>query len=124
MSPDAPGTVKIDRVRPSTWIVELYGEHDLTNADRLGDKLVAIFAHEASVLVDLSAATFIDSAIVAKLVAAQQSVDELATGHLAVVAPSSSFAARVLALLHTETVFKTLETRQDALGWLEASETT
>ena len=124
MSPYAPGIITVDRVGRSTWIVELLGEHEITNADRLGDELVAILVRGTSVLVDPSAATFIDSAIVGKLVAAQQGVDELPTGHLAVVAPSSSFPARVLALLHTETVFKAFETRQDGLAWLEASETT
>jgi anti-anti-sigma factor len=124
MSPHAPGIVRVDRVGLSTWIVELLGEHDMTNSDRLRDKLVATFGHGTSVVVDLSAATFIDSAIVRELVAAAQGVDETQTEHIAVVAPPGGFPARVFGLLQTSEVFRTFDTRADALAWLEGPDTT
>jgi anti-anti-sigma factor len=121
MSSNAPGIVTVDRVGPSTWIVELHGEHDMTNSDRLRAELAMIFAQGTTVVIDLSAATFIDSSTVHELVAAQRRVDEVPNESLAIVAPKDGFAARVLDLLQAHTVLPIFETRADALRSAEST---
>ncbi len=120
MSSYAPGIVTVDRVGSSSWIVALLGEHDLTNSDQLRTELATIFAQGTAVIIDLSAATFIDSAIVKELVAAQERVDGVSTEQLAVVAPTDGFPRRVLDLLQTDRVLRICEDRDDALRLLEA----
>ena len=68
MSAEEMGRVAVDQVGRSHWIVELHGEHDASNVDDLRAKLDAVFATGTSVIVDLSAATFIDSAIMHRMV--------------------------------------------------------
>ena len=119
MASYAPGIVTVDRVGPSSWIVALQGEHDLTNSYRLRAELAAIFAQATEVIVDLSAATFIDSSIVKELVAAQEQVDGVSTEQLAVVAPKDGFPRRVLDLLQTHGVLRICDDREDALRLLE-----
>ncbi len=121
MLSNAPGIVTVDRVGPSTWIVELHGEHDMTNSDRLRAELAMIFAQGTAVVIDLSAATFIDSSTVHELVAAQHRVDEVPNESLAIVAPKDGFAARVLDLLQAHTVLPIFETRADALRSAESA---
>ena len=111
----APGSVTVDRVGPLTWIVELRGEHDMTNADRLRSELADIFTQATTVVVDLTGATFIDSVIVGELLHAQQRVDETPSEHLAIVAPTTGFPVRVLELLQTDGILHVFETRADAL---------
>ena len=114
-SSSAPGIVTVDRVGPSSWIVTLQGEHDMTNSDRLRAELGTIFAQGTAVVVDLSAAAFIDSSTVRELIAAQQRVDEVPTEQLAIVAPKHGFARRVLDLLHADRVLRIFESREEAL---------
>ena len=115
----APGIVAVDRVGPSTWVVALQGEHDTTNSRRLREELATIFAQGTAVIVDLSAATFIDSSTVRELVAAQERVEEVPTEQLVVVAPKPGFARRVLDLLQAEHVLPIFETRDNALRSFE-----
>jgi anti-anti-sigma factor len=115
----APGIVTVDRVGPTSWIVALVGEHDTSNSDRLREELATIFAQGTAVIVDTSAATFIDSSTVRELVAAQERVEEVATEQLAIVAPKDGFARRVLDLLQAEHVLHIFETRDNALRSFE-----
>jgi len=115
MSSYAPGTVTVDRVGPSTWVVALQGEHDTTNSDRLREELATIFAQGTAVGVDMSAATFIDSATVRELVAAQERAEEVPTEQIVVVAPKDGFARRVLDLLDVGGVVEIFESRDTAL---------
>jgi anti-sigma B factor antagonist len=116
----APGVVTVDRVGSSSWMVTLQGEHDLTNSDRLRAELTAIFAYGTTVIVDLSAATFVDSSIVQELVAAQERIADVPTEQLAIVAPKDGFPRRVLDLLQTDGVLRIVETRDDALRSFDA----
>jgi anti-anti-sigma factor len=117
----APGIVTVDRVGRSSWIAALQGEHDMTNSDQLRAELGTIFAHGTAVIVDLSAATFIDSSTVRELIAAQERADDVPTEELAIVAPRDGFARRVLDLLQADRVLRIFENREEALRALQAS---
>ncbi len=122
MSSYTPGTVTVDRVGPSTWIVGLQGEHDLTTTDHVRAELDAIFAQGTTVVIDFSDATFIESAVVRELLHAQDRVDQTPTEHLVVVAPPDGFPRRVLDLLDVGQVVEILPSRDDALRGLPDSE--
>jgi anti-anti-sigma factor len=58
------------RLAGGRWLVTMKGEHDLSNADELGDRLAAIFATGTSLVVDLRETQFIDSSILLVLLEA------------------------------------------------------
>jgi len=97
--PWEPGTVSVDHLGQERWVVELSGEHDLSTVGDLRESLEAIFAQGTLVVIDLSAATFIDSSILGELVRAQRRVDRDSGEQLAVVAPAGGFAARLFGLV-------------------------
>ena len=121
MSSYTPGTVTVDRVGPSTWVVALHGEHDLTTTDHVRAELDAIFAQGTSVVVDFSDASFIESAVVRELLNAQHRVERAPTEHLAVVAPPGGFPRRVLDLLDVGQVVDIFPSRDAALRGLPDS---
>jgi hypothetical protein len=61
--PWEPGTVTVDHLGEERWVLGLSGEHDVSTAAHLPETLEAIFAQGTSVVIDLSAVTFIDSSI-------------------------------------------------------------
>lgn len=109
------GSVSVDRIGPSLWVVELHGEHDVSTVESLHTELDAIFAHGTAVVIDLSEATFVDSAVLNELVTAQRRVDADENERLALVAPRDGFPARVLDLVNLGRVLSIFETREEAL---------
>lgn len=114
------GSVAVDRIGPSVWVVELRGEHDLSTVESLHTELEAIFAQGTTLVIDLSDATFVDSAVLNELVKAQRRVDVNENERLAVVAPRDGFPARVLELVSLGGLLSIFETRGEALRVLEA----
>jgi anti-anti-sigma factor len=115
MSSYTPGTVTVDHVGPSTWVVALHGEHDLATTDQLRGELDAIFAQGTSVVVDFSDATFIDSAVVRELMRASHRVDHDPAECLVIVAPRGGFPRRVLDLLAIDRLVQIFSSRDAAL---------
>jgi anti-sigma B factor antagonist len=113
------GCVNVDQLGGSRWVVELVGEHDLTTVGGLRERLDAIFATGTCVVVDLSAATFIDSSILSELVRAQRRVERDPGEQLAVVAPGGGFVARLFDQVGFEALLSVFQTRADALGSFE-----
>ena len=94
-------------------VIELVGEHDLSTVPSLDDALGRIRPEEARV-VDLSAATFIDSSILTALMsAASRDGGSAAT---VVVAPVGSAAARLFELTQAATVMPIYESADAALA--------
>jgi anti-sigma B factor antagonist len=119
MPPGELGRVYVDHLGGSQWIVELTGEHDLTTAAGLREQLDAIFATGTCVVIDLSAATFIDSSILSELVAAQRRVERDPGEQLAIVAPTGGFVARLFEQVGFGVLVSVFETRAEALGAFE-----
>jgi anti-sigma B factor antagonist len=88
-------------------VLTLSGEHDLSTAPELGE---ALARPGACVVVDLSATSFIDSSVLAALLAASRSADALS-----VVAPDGGFCRRVIRLTGIDAAFATCETVEQAL---------
>jgi anti-sigma B factor antagonist len=66
------GIVRLDRSRSGTAVVALEGEHELYTARNLERRLSALVGEGLNVVVDLSAATFVDSSVVAVLLKARR----------------------------------------------------
>ncbi len=113
------GSVRVDQVRDSLWIVELRGEHDLSTAPSLRGELDTIFAQGTTVVVDLSETTFIDSSVLSELISAQRRIDGLEHKRLAIVAPRGRFPARVIDMVDAAHLFAIFERRADALRWAD-----
>jgi anti-sigma B factor antagonist len=96
-------------------IVELHGEHDLSTADAVADALRRVDGAPAQVVVDLTAATFIDSSVLGALARAGEHARTVG-GAIAVVAPAAGHPRRVLDLVGLERrALPVVETRADAL---------
>ena len=77
-------------------VVELIGEHDIANAPEIGRYLAQSDGHD--LVIDLTAATFIDSAILALILRQHQRQEHETT----VVAPENGFPRRALQLTGLE----------------------
>ena len=72
----AKRNVVIDRSEPGVAIVALTGEHETFTAEKLRRELRTLVDEERSVVVDLSAATFLDSAVVGVILEARGRAQE------------------------------------------------
>ena len=77
-SPAFPrATIEVRSPQPGVALVQLAGEHDLYSGDEVRESLEQSLAHCDHLIVDLSAAEFIDSTIVAVLIQTMKSATEL-----------------------------------------------
>lgn len=109
------GRIVVDKLGWSLWVVELEGEHDLSNVGGFQALLAGIFAQGTTVVVDLSGVTFLDSSVLRELIRAQQRVDANPGEELAIVAPRDGVAARLIDLVDAGRMFSMFETRAEAL---------
>ncbi len=91
------------------------GDHDLSTAPELVAELEQAFDAGAPLVVDLAGVDFLDSAILNALLAARERALARPEGGFALVAPPSSFASRVLALV-VGTLIPTYASRAAALA--------
>jgi len=68
MADSAIRVSEVDRVT----VVSLIGEHDLSTSDRLAHTLQGQFPATSPLVIDLAAATFVDSCVIRELVAADK----------------------------------------------------
>jgi anti-sigma B factor antagonist len=81
----------------SLWLLRLEGEHDISTVSDLHRELDRIFETGTSVVVDLAAATFVDSSILSELI--RGGLRPSTTEKMAVVAPPGSAAAGLFELV-------------------------
>jgi anti-anti-sigma factor len=106
---------------PAVWLLRLRGEHDVATVGTLDAQLEAVFRHGTDVVVDLSDAVFIDSAIVGAILRGLRTAREDENGTLVVSAPPESFARRVLDQAGLTGAVPLFDNRRDALASLERS---
>jgi len=97
-------------------VVSLSGEHDLSTSPELDVALTRAVVAGFGVVVDLSEATFIDSAILRALLNADDAAGASGNDGLAVVAPPSSSAARLFDLVGAEATLAIFPSRDVALA--------
>jgi anti-sigma B factor antagonist len=109
------GEIASRRTGENRWLVELSGEHDLSTSPAVRAELDRVLADGASVVVDLSQVTFIDSSVVGVLLNAHRSATHLLGQTLVVVAPPAGTPARLLDFIGAHSVLPVVESREDAL---------
>jgi len=110
--------VRVTEVAKHLWVVALLGEHDLSTADEVAAAISGVFDAGSNLVLDLSAASFIDSTVAQAVLRAQERVESNEEDELAVVAPIDSQARRVLELVGIGAVVRLCETRAAAMAVL------
>jgi anti-sigma B factor antagonist len=108
-------TVEVRSPRPGVALVVLAGEHDLYSGDELRQILEASVACCDHLIVDLSAAEFIDSTIVAVLVQTMRSATEL-DRKLNVVLGTAPAVQRILEITGLIPLLSVVPTVEQALA--------
>jgi anti-sigma B factor antagonist len=79
--------IGVDRIDAGVAVVDVLGEHDLTTASELSQRLDSLLGEGLGIVVDLSRATFIDSSVLAALLAASRDAGARGSG-FAVTVPA------------------------------------
>jgi anti-sigma B factor antagonist len=103
------------------WLVTLEGEHDLSTAADLRDKLRAVFLSGTALVIDLSATTFVDSSTLAVLVDADRYAQDHVGDQFGIVVRPNSAAERLFALTGVRRVFRIFDSVDDAFAAFEAA---
>jgi anti-sigma B factor antagonist len=119
------GTVEIEHV-PGVDVLVLQGEHDLSTQAAIRTRVDEALTSGKSVVIDLSAAEFIDSSVLAAILHGQRratSEDGGRSQELAVVAsPGAKFVARLLSLVQIENHVNVHLSRDSAIVSLQRDE--
>lgn len=90
------GEVGLERNDEGYTVVAINGEHDLSTAPGLHAHLQQLIADGDPVIVDLTAATFIDSSILGTLLQARKDAGEAGVGFAVAQAEGAEAVTRVL----------------------------
>jgi anti-anti-sigma factor len=113
------GTVKVEFASKRTAVVALLGEHDLDSRPALRATL-AYATESRNVLVDLTACTFIDSAVISLLLATQRRL-EAAGGRCELIIPTDpGYVMRLFEVTGIASVFSVHASHSAALSSIEA----
>jgi anti-anti-sigma factor len=99
---------------PPTWVVTLEGEHDLATSGSLAEAIRDALPDGAPVVVDLSAVTFAESAVLGVLLEARQRASE---HRFAVVATPGSQPDRLFDLVDARSILRIFPATDDAVAW-------
>lgn len=97
------------------WLIDLFGEHDLSTVPDLQRALDEVFSHGTRILVDLSQTTFIDSTIIGTLIAAERRSQENPDERLILAAPPGGQPASLFDLVQMQQILTIAESRDAAL---------
>src|SRR4051794_18032177 len=103
------------------WLVSLEGEHDLSTAQDLGDKLRAIFRTGTTVVIDLTPATFIDSSTLGVLIKAERYAQEHDCEQVGIVIAEDTPPERLFALVGAHRVLTTFTSADEAFAHFESA---
>lgn len=102
-------------------VVMLRGEHDLSSSDELRAALTEAASDGGGVVVDLSHASFIDSAVLSALIASHRGVTSSGRGWAVVVGRGSGAAVRrIFELTGLDALMAVYEDAGDAVGAVAA----
>jgi anti-sigma B factor antagonist len=122
MNDDAAATSTQGRVtiesHDDAWIVSLHGEHDLGTVAAVREQLADARIGDGVVVVDLTAATFIDSTVMGALFDAYRAD---IPSRLRFIAPSETPPRRLFDFVGFETAIPIFERLEDALAYKELS---
>jgi anti-sigma B factor antagonist len=98
-----PGEIVLDQRDSGVVVISLKGEHDLTTAPTLRERVEEAVGRRSGVLIDLTAAEFIDSSIIGVVLEGQRRADEEGIGFAASLEGGTSAVRRVLEVTGLDT---------------------
>jgi anti-anti-sigma factor len=114
--PVSAGTLQTEHL-PGCSVVSLFGDHDLSTVDDLRSVLESLREEGARIIVDLSTATFVDSAVLGVLVEGHDQAKAAGAGFSVVLGdPPSRSVQRLVELTQIDTVLDVVSTRAEAIG--------
>jgi len=114
------GTIDISH-HGHLWVLAVRGEHDLSTRPSLRDELDNVFDAGSRCIVDLTDAEFIDSTVLSALVHSHARAAQKDDDALAIVAPPSGVALRLLTLARLDRTIPVYATRAEALAAVDDS---
>ncbi len=99
---------------PPTWIVRLEGEQDLATSRSIAATIARVVADGDPLVVDLSAVTFAESAVLGVLLRVRHDLPE---HRFAVVAAPGSQPDRLFDLVDARSIVPVFRTRDAAVAW-------
>lgn len=97
-------------------VLSIRGEHDLNTATELRSKLDRLIGDGRAILLDLSAATFIDSSTLGTILGSRRQAGEAGVGFEVVQEGGSEGVSRVLQITGVRDELPVHESREEALG--------
>jgi anti-anti-sigma factor len=102
---------------PGVAVVVLVGEHEAFGSARLERQLASLVEEGFAVVVDLSRATFVDSATLLALLRSRRAADERGLGFvLQMDVSTGQYVRRIFDLTRLTSVFATAPTRPEAVA--------
>ena len=109
--------IDIDFGEPGVAVVALHGEHETHGALALERTLLELPRRGRSLVVDLSGATFVDSAVLGALLRARARADQVGAALVLVLGEDSGRAIpRILRITGLLRKFETAQTRAEAVA--------
>lgn len=90
----AASEIRTDRDPSGLSVIAVMGEHDLTTSDGLKQQIEAAIGSGEPVVVDLGAATFVDSSILATLVDGGRRAGSAGIGYALLIPPDAAAGVR------------------------------
>jgi anti-sigma B factor antagonist len=90
------GELALERTDAGVAVLSISGEHDLSTASELRRRLEALLGERTGVIVDLSAATFVDSSILGVIMDGKRRAAGAAVGYAVLHANGADAVGRVL----------------------------
>ena len=113
--PAPASRIGAERIGDSVAVIEIEGEHDLQNAPTLQEELNRLLEEGLSVVVDLSAATFVDSSVLATLIDGRRAAERLGLGFVVALPDSAAEAVgRVIQVTGLDKAMPISASREEA----------
>lgn len=93
------GQIRVQHHGADVCVVSLSGEHDLSNAESLRERLREVHRHGTRVILDLTNAAFVESAVLATIVDQARLAGRTPDDSFTLVAPHGSPARRLFELV-------------------------
>ena len=108
--------IELDRSDTGAVVVVLSGEHDVYTAPALRDQVGSVIAERVPFVIDLSAATFVDSSVLRVLLEARRQAEEQGLGFAVALGDGEAPGVRrILEVTGLMPVFPVLPAREAAL---------
>jgi anti-anti-sigma factor len=107
--------IRTEQLAEHVWLISLTGEHDLSTAGALANEVAGVFARGSVAILDLTAASFIDSAVVSTIAAGSEQARQRSEDRLLVIAPPDSKPRRVLDVVNASSFADVFDDRRQAI---------